>query len=277
MNLAYSHWFRPNSSKLLSHERLIFLHGMGGTGALWRPIAAALEEQFECLAPDQRGHGKSPAPEGSTFLPEDFGRDIVDTLRLAQFHPCWGIGHSMGVRAVVAAAHQQPVWFKGLILVDLGFSGPAGGGLGESLANFLKVLPSEFADRQAAREFMAGHCPDPAMAQYLLAVAAIHPQADGRVRFPFQRESLIATVHSVRDQTVRPWIRELAGRRMPILCLRGAESLVWSEADYKMEREHFKDLPSIQFRTIQGTGHGLPFDKRLEFVQIIQDFCRTRS
>src|SRR5687768_17719997 len=51
------------SERNLSRPKILLLHGMGGTGALWRPLAAALEDHFEILAPDQRGHGGSQLPQ----------------------------------------------------------------------------------------------------------------------------------------------------------------------------------------------------------------------
>ena len=72
------------------------------------------------------------------YTPLEYGRDVVETLEKQNFHPTWLIGHSMGVRTACAAAHLKPEWIQGMVLVDLGFAGPAGGGLGEDLARFLQ-------------------------------------------------------------------------------------------------------------------------------------------
>ncbi len=85
--------------------------------------------------------------------------------------------------------------------IDLGFSGVAGGGLGEGLGSFLRILPAEFENRDAAREFMARECPDPSIAQYLMAVSM--RAADGRISFPFDRAALLATIEAARDASVR--------------------------------------------------------------------------
>lgn len=277
MKLAASRWnHTPTESvspELREKPRLLFLHGMGGTGALWRPIAAHLEEQYDILAPDQRGHGQSSAPSDAQFGPATLGQDVIDTMEADAFHPCWAIGHSMGVRTAVAAAFLKPEWFRGLILIDLGFSGPAGGGLGQRLGDFLRVLPAEFENRAAARAFLDANCPDPSMGQYLLAVATLHPRADGKVRFPFERESLLRILDATREHSVRPWLQKLAKQGMPILALRGATSRVWSHEDYESERQAFASLPSVQFQEVAGTGHGLPFEKRTEFIAIVRQFC----
>ena len=267
-----------------STEKIVFLHGMGGAGKLWRPIAAALEEQFKIFAPDQRGHGKSRhLPESAnsatlTFTPLDYGLDLVETLGSLGFHPTWVVGHSMGVRTACAFAHLRPEWTRGLVLIDLGFAGPAGGGLGEGLARFLRKLPTRFPTRAEARDFMAQECPDISIAQYLMAVSELDI-ASGELCFPFDRAALIATIDAAQNSSVRPWVYDLGARNLPILVLRGKNSLVWTHEQFEEERALFADHPSIQFREIEGAGHGLPFEKRPEFIAILLEFftqCATR-
>jgi pimeloyl-ACP methyl ester carboxylesterase len=278
MLLHYSKWPIQPASSAKAH--LVFLHGMGGTGALWRPIAATLENEYDILAPDQRGHGKSQIPadaggrETPHYTPLHYGKDVIETMDSLGFHPAWLIGHSMGVRTACAAAHLRPDWVKGLVLIDLGLSGQAGGGLGENLGNFLKILPMEFQSRAEARAFMEQHCPDPSIAQYLMAVSVRTPTPDApeRLMFPFDRAALIQTIHAARDSSVRTWVEELAQKGMPILILRGAQSLVWSKEDYEKEKAHFKGAPSVLIEEMEGAGHGLPFEKRLEFTRRLTSF-----
>lgn len=271
------------SAMQLAHQRsgpadapkLVFLHGMGGTGALWRPIVAQLEGDFDCLTVDQRGHGGSRIPavsgarEAPGYTPLDYGRDVVATCEGLGFSPAWLIGHSMGVRTACAAAHLSPQLAQGLILVDLGFHGVAGGGLGEGLAAFLRKLPERFASRAEARAFMDQNCPDPSIAQYLMAVSQKGPSDEG-ITFPFDHGALIATIQAARDVSVREWVRELGARGTPVLVLRGAKSLVWSREEYLAEAERFRDLPSIQFKEVEGAGHGLPFEQRQRFCDEIR-------
>jgi pimeloyl-ACP methyl ester carboxylesterase len=256
---------------------------MGGTGALWRPVAASLENHFWLMGIDQRGHGKSRllrtaggrSAQHEGYTPLHYGKDVIETLEAEKFHPTWAIGHSMGVRTACAAAHLRPDWFQGLILVDLGFSGAPGGGLGDGLARFLRVLPHQFATREVARRFMNEQCPDPAIAQYLMAVSVRAP--DGTISFPFDHGALIETVEAVSQVSVRSWVEGLVARGMPILVLRGERSLVWSREDYDREKAHFAASPSIVFKEIAGAGHGLPFEQRPAFVAEVEAFIGAHS
>lgn len=245
--------------------RITFLHGMGGVGSMWRPIAANLEDHYSVLAVDQRGHGGSRPVTGG-FTPLEFGQDVIDTLDAERFYPTFLVGHSMGVRTAVAAAHLRPDWFQGLILVDLGFSGVAGGGMGIELADFMKKLPAEFPSRAEARSFLEANCPDPSIAQYLMAVAI---QKSAGVGFPFDPLEMVQVVEAAKNSDVRDWVRNL---KMPILVLRGGKSQVFSEKAYQSEKTAFKDLHTIQFEEIPNVGHGLPFENRAAFVARIQSF-----
>ena len=275
MELHYHYW---NQAPAGAHTpKMVLLHGMGGTGALWRPIAATLENELSLLAPDQRGHGKSrdtaqnQGPEN--YTPEAYGKDVLETLEAANFHPTWIVGHSMGVRTAVATAHLRPEWVKGLILVDLGFSGAAGGGLGEELARFLRLLPALFDSRDQARAFMKENCPDPSIAQYLMAVST--RDSEGRIHFPFDHSALIQTIEAARNFSIREWLRELGMKKMPILILRGEKSRVWSHEEFEREKEQFSDLESLVFLEVLDAGHGLPFEQRAVFNDLVMGFVKT--
>ncbi len=275
MELYYHNW---NKSENPNREKLVFLHGLGGTGGLWRPIAAQLENEINLLALDQRGHGKSRGPENSAhfisdYSPSSYGQDVIDTLHSLNFHPAWLVGHSMGVRTAVAAAHLKPEWIQGLILIDLGFSGIAGGGLGENLSRFLKLLPPQFDNRGEARKFMDTHCPDASMAQYLMAVSVL--DAQGQVTFPFDHSALIQTIQSARGTSIREWVQELSVQGIPALILRGERSSVWSHEEFENERQGFTSFPNVIFKEVPNAGHGLPFEQRAVFVSLVREFLGT--
>lgn len=272
MELTYTHW-----GKTQTHApKVVLLHGMGGSGSLWRPIAAQLEDQLQILAPDQRGHGGS-RPAGPGFTPLDFGKDLQETLEIADFYPAWIVGHSMGARTACALAHLKPEYVQGLVLVDLGFQGLAGGGFGENLSALLKLLPMQFKSRAAARDFLEKHSPDASITQYLLAVSqpVRKDQPSGEITFPFDRESLLETVEGARNTSLRSWVQEFDAHKIPTLALRGGESRVWSKSDFEEEKKLFSDYSHVVFEEMPGAGHGLPFEKRKEFCERLLRWIQT--
>jgi esterase len=270
MELAHRIW----NSKSPEKTKMILLHGMGGTRELWRPIAASLQKNFTLMAVDQRGHGESQRVDYENFTPSAFGQDVIDTMKHTHFSPSWIIGHSMGVRTACAAAHLKPDWIKGLVLIDLGFSGPAGGGLGERLENYLKPLPMNFSSRSEAKEILFATAPDESLARYLFAVLQPRDPKDlqGPTSLPFNKEALIQTIHAAKESRIRDWVEELAKKGMKILALRGELSTVWSKEEYEHEKDYFSHLDTVRFQEIEGAGHGLPFEKRKEFTEKVTEF-----
>jgi pimeloyl-ACP methyl ester carboxylesterase len=117
---------------------------------------------------------------------------------------------------------------------------------------------------------MTSHCPDASIGQYLMAVS--HRDPSGRIRFPFDRAALIETIESTRDVSVRNWIADTARRGKPVLVLRGAESKVWLREEFDAEKRALAEFPHVIFKEFAGAGHGLPFEKRAEFVAELRGF-----
>ncbi len=273
---------------MTSPRKITLLHGLGGTGKLWRPLAIALEPEFDCIAVDQRGHGKSqvratpsPLDQGSiSYTPQTFGQDLIETLETVSHFPSILVGHSMGVRTAIAAAHLKPDFFSALVLIDLGFDGPAGGGLGSTLASFLAVLPLEFEKRSDLKNHLERHCPDPAIAQYLIAVSTpigslpnnlkTVEKFDGPYGFPFDRDALIQTIRASTAMPTREYLRQWGKCDKPAYILRGEKSSVWTHEEFLTEQTFFSEFAHFHFIEWSQCGHGLPFEKKKELAMLIK-------
>ncbi len=289
MNLHFFQWMphadeNKNSAPI---PLLLFLHGMGGTGQMWRPIAALLEEKFYCIAPDQRGHGRSrplTVNENNAFHATDYARDLVPLLRekVEELHPSsiYLIGHSMGVRSGLATAEMilsseeklKPL-LKGFISVDLALQSKWGGGIGTPLSQFIELLPESFPNRESMRAHLFQHCPDPAIAQYLSAVAKKTNDQPESWTFPFDHRALIQTIAQADEAPIEKWVLNLANSGVPVLALRGEKSKVWLKEDFEITKTKLAN-PQIIFEEWPDCGHGLPFEQRTKFIERIRDFCR---
>lgn len=95
---------------------LVFLHYWGGSSRTWQHVVDALSPDYRTVAIDQRGWGKSAAPEAGYAL-SDLAGDVlavVDSLALESYIL---VGHSMGGKAAQLAASQRPRGLRGLVLV----------------------------------------------------------------------------------------------------------------------------------------------------------------
>jgi esterase len=95
---------------------LVFLHALGREASDWLSVIDALEDEFKCLALDQRGHGMSVRPGEYTFelLEADF-RAFAGRLNLDRFVL---VAHSMGGTVGWMFAGKTPERLAALIVED---------------------------------------------------------------------------------------------------------------------------------------------------------------
>jgi 3-oxoadipate enol-lactonase len=95
---------------------LMLLHGLGASAALnWFPAFDRLAEHFRVIAPDHRGHGRTPAGEESfslTGCAED-AFAVADALGIERFI---AVGYSMGGPIAQLMWRNQPHRIQGLVL-----------------------------------------------------------------------------------------------------------------------------------------------------------------
>ena len=280
MKLHYFEWLppvlpNPDSKPSLP---LVFLHGMGGTGQIWRPITAQLENNFRCIALDQRGHGLSrPVPANEPgFHANDYARDVLQTLDEIGVDRFFLIGHSMGVRTALAVAYLAPARVAGLIAVDIGISSEWGGGIGLPLAHFMEALPKTFPNRTDLKNYVSEHCPDPAIAQYLTAVSKKISDAPETWVFPFDHESLVKTIHQANEAPLEKWVMDSLNAGVHMTFLHGENSKVWLKKDYEDQCVKFVH-PLLKFEEWENCGHGLPFEQRTRFIEFVKNFVPLKK
>jgi pimeloyl-ACP methyl ester carboxylesterase len=76
-----------------------------------------MADDFELLALDLRGYGKSPDGAASVSL-ADHAADIAELAKAAEFAPFTLVGHSLGGAVAMQFAALYPDLLNGLVLVD---------------------------------------------------------------------------------------------------------------------------------------------------------------
>lgn len=102
---------------------VLLLHATGFHARVWDAVVDALPTDYTILAPDLRGHGRSPhrAPEPRW---QAFADDIVSLLDHLGLKNAIGVGHSMGGYCLAYAAFDRLDAFRHLVLVDPVISEP---------------------------------------------------------------------------------------------------------------------------------------------------------
>ncbi len=89
-------------------QPVLFLHGLGGAGTSWTPIAHRLSDRFHVLCPDLPGFGRSSKPTGRRYTPASFVATLVemlDELGIDQVHV---VGGSLGGQVALELALRHP-------------------------------------------------------------------------------------------------------------------------------------------------------------------------
>lgn len=113
------HYLRTGGDK----PPVVLLHGLMTNGACWTPLAQALEQEYDVVMPDARGHGNSSAPDHG-YRYDDLAADVVSLIdELGLVTPVL-LGHSMGGMTAAVVASRNPKRLRGLVLADPTFLTP---------------------------------------------------------------------------------------------------------------------------------------------------------
>ncbi len=152
---------------------VVAAHGFGLSGLRWVPVGEALADDYELIAYDARGHGRSDTPAEGWDLEARVAdlRELVRTLDLAA--PVL-LGHSMGAATVAWTAARHPDLTRGVVLEDpVGVHEYAEGGRedrvpevreqvrgtrDESLAEVREEYPDPESDHARRLAASANHC-----------------------------------------------------------------------------------------------------------------------
>ncbi|WP_187429024.1 Esterase YbfF [Roseobacter fucihabitans] len=108
--LSYSEFGAPDAPKL------VIVHGLYGSGRNWGVIAKRLCDVARVITVDQRNHGQSAWTKTHTY--SDMADDLVELIQHLG-GPVDVIGHSMGGKAAMVLAVQNPELIRRLIVGDI--------------------------------------------------------------------------------------------------------------------------------------------------------------
>ncbi len=247
---------------------IVFLHGITASAYVWTPVLEELAGSGRCVALDQRGHGRSGHPDGSTCDADELSDDVVDVIEALDAGPAVVVGHSLGGRNALTLAHRSPDHVRAIVSVEFNpFIEPevldrleervnAGARAFESLdevKDYLRgrypLLPEDAIDRRATYG-------------YALRGDEIWPLADPA--------AMAATAAGLRGDVTEA-TRDLA---CPALLVRGAKSTFVSEAAFARTQ----DLrPDLLYQVVEGSDHYVPEIRSRETVRLIAEFIDRMS
>ena len=234
----------------------LLLHGLMGSGATWTPVARALENEFDVILPDARGHGGSSAPAVG-YRYGDLADDTVGLIdNLALSRPVL-IGHSMGGMTAALVASRIGQRLRGLVLADPTF------------------LTSERQQEVFESDVLGQHTQAVARGRAaLLEEALSRPTRRAAELVELQVEARLKMSPAAIDilRPPNPPYRELVSTiAVPTLLVVGDKTIV----TFDMAAELRDRNPNVRIARVDNAGHGLPFDHPTQLAQSILDFFRV--
>lgn len=178
----------------------MLLHGVTGHGARWRRTAEAYLADRSVLAPDLRGHGRSPHEPPWTV--ERHVADVLALLDAEGVERADLVGHSYGGMIALHLARTAPRRVRRLLLLD-----PAIGLAPDEAARQARgyLAPVSFGDVAAARAYRAARWSEsPPEAVDEEVAEHLEPTPDGRLRWRFESAAVVTAYSEMARPHLTP-------------------------------------------------------------------------
>jgi esterase len=239
---------------------IIILHGLFGLGDNWRTIARKLEEEYQCIIPDQRNHGRSPHDPVMNW--DVMASDVHELIEDLDLDEVILMGHSMGGKVAMQFATTYPELVDKLIVVDMApkIYPPHH----KTVIKAINALdPATCKSREDAEQVLRQYIQDDeATIQFLLKNISRTPE--GNFEWKANMPGIIAAYDALMQDiaAMHPYLG-------PTLFVKGEFSNYVSEDDMPVIRQLF---PAASLVEITGAGHWIHADKPEEFVAEIHRF-----
>jgi pimeloyl-ACP methyl ester carboxylesterase len=243
---------------------LVVLHGFTGHARSWDTFAAAMQEKYWVLAPDQRGHGETEWAQD--YGPDRMVEDVDAFVRALELPKFVLFGLSMGGRNAYGYASTHPHTLGKLVIVDIGPEiVPAGSDRIRSGVQSRDVFDAPEEAFQAAR---AANPRPPDSELRHRVTNNLMQLPDGKWTFRYDKALRAPDRPLPRPDPSQTWAL-LPKIDCPTLLIRGAESdVLGRDTAERMVR----DIPDCRMIEVPNSGHSVPLDNPTGFLETVQQF-----
>lgn len=250
---------------------LMLLHGYSGSGRSMERLARAFQHDFDTIAPDLPGHGRSAERvAGHAYDFDACVDDLAATLAATGHDSAHWLGYSMGARLALACAARHPSRVASLVLL----AGRAG------IAD-----PGERAARRCADEALAARIEergvdafvDEWLAQPLFAtLQRLGPDFMAReraARLANDASGLASSLRALGPAAQPPLFSALPRVTVPVLLVAGALDERFVAAAHELARS----LPSAEVCVIPDAGHAVHLEQPEAVLRVVREFLRRAT
>jgi pimeloyl-ACP methyl ester carboxylesterase len=246
--------------KMGGGEPLLLVHGLMGTGEIFRPVIEAFARRHTVTVPDLRGHGRSTHLEGPLTV-EQHALDLISLLDHLDILGADVLGYSQGGAVALQIVHDHPERVRRLVLVNA--FAHNGLTVRERLENrislwALRLLGTETVARIATSQVAGEGKP-------------LTSEQARRLREMIASSNRKRSVEEMRTMIsfdARGWLEAIP---CPAIIIRGSQ-------DTAVPRPHAEMLaggiPNAQLVVIEGAGHALVWTHPEELVEEVERWLK---
>jgi pimeloyl-ACP methyl ester carboxylesterase len=244
---------------------VVLAHGITDNGLCWSRLARALDDEYDLIMVDARGHGLSDKPP-TGYTPADHAADLAGVIDALHLSKPGAIGHSMGGGSVTLLATAYPDCVGAVVLEDPAWGLRAGQGEGEAArrktfdewTTTIRTRQAKTIDAVRAQ----GRIDNP-----LWAEEEFEPWGVAKLQVaPQVAESVVA------DRS--GWRRDLVKLTAPLLLIYPADDhggIVTSA----LAAEAMALNPKVQAIQIPDAGHNIRRENFAAYLTAVRDFLRA--
>lgn len=250
---------------------VVLLHGFTGSGQDMAEIAQSLERDYETLALDLPGHGRSAdLVRADTDGFDECVDDLVATLESAGHRQAHWLGYSMGARLALGCAVRHPGSVTSLVLLGgrAGIADPAERAArcreDAALAARIESVGVEaFVDEWLAQPMFAS----------LRKRGARFLAEQRRQRVSNSARGLADSLRRLGPGAQPPLFDVLPSVAVPVLLVAGALDRKFVALAHALAGQ----LPQAEICVIADAGHAAHLEQSEAFVHAVQDFLRRAT
>jgi pimeloyl-ACP methyl ester carboxylesterase len=257
------HYYRTGGDK----PPLVLAHGFSDNGLCWTRVTQVLEQDYDVIMADARGHGLSDAPEEG-YTSEDHAADLAGLIEALGLDKPALMGHSMGASTVATAEVRYPELISAAILEDPPWFD------GDSPWNRQQAEMSEEERKTQAEQRMAEFVANKTRPSHEIIAGGRKqsPTWDEVEWVPWAeaKQQMSANLLRRRSTARKPWQEIAAAISLPTLLVTADPGKAIVTPEIAAQAQAMND--QIQWVRIEGAGHNIRREQFAAFVQAVTEF-----
>lgn len=247
------HYLRTGGDK----PPVVLLHGLILNGACWTPLARSLEEDYDVIMPDARGHGNSSAPDQG-YSYNDLAADVLSLIEALGLVTPVLIGHSMGGMTAAVVASQNRNLLRKVVLADPTFLTPQ---------RQREVHESDVTDQH--RRVL-----NRSREEYLAELRIRHSHRSGELIELFAQARFQTSIHAfgVLTPPNPDYVQLISAINIPSLLVIGDTGAIVTP---QVAAELAGLNQCLEVVQIADAGHAVPYDQPERFSTVVKAFLRS--